>query len=165
MLIAILGILNFSSSSTASLHQAQHRSTQHRHGTCQSVSKQTSSGCIITDLALVLAPTGRAEMCVYQWFSKSICNGVRYFMAQSFVDVKMTGRTEQQFCRLLTRLQNHFQWIGRCKLRFLSLHSSDTLFISRCDISCTHLRILLSLSCCQGDYRYRVLKLIMASTF
>jgi len=66
-------ILHFSSSFTASLHQEQHRSTQHRHGTsaCQpTVSKQTTSGCIITDLAFVPAPTGRAEMYVYPWVSK-----------------------------------------------------------------------------------------------
>jgi len=43
MLIANFGNIIFFFSSTASLHQAQHRSTQHRHGTCQPVSQLSAS--------------------------------------------------------------------------------------------------------------------------
>jgi len=59
--------------------------TQTRYmSACQpTFSKQTSSGCIIADLAFALAPIGQAEMCVYQWFSKWICNSANFPPATS----------------------------------------------------------------------------------
>jgi hypothetical protein len=64
--------------------------------------QQTSSGCIITDMALALAPTGRAEIYAYPWFNKWICVGVWYSMVYSAAGVKLTGRSGQSFYCIFT---------------------------------------------------------------
>ena len=85
-LIKIIRRIFYYSSFNIQLHQPQQRITRHRHGTCQPVSQlsaQASSGCIITNLTLAIAPTARAEIYVYPSLSKSICNSANFSPATS----------------------------------------------------------------------------------